>query len=295
MPAYGHAAPPGQFRVSRNVWVVIAAVIVVVALLVGVIGYVFAGYAFASSRISDATGVVNTVNAHRSYVNTTFDLLNQQIKSFDTVRDNKASKSTSNQLVSESQSMSSTAGADDKALAAARIHLTDQQWLTPLSRGRLAAQAGRIDHALKAVATARSAGSDFLALGQFLQAYFQALIDWDSMIAAATNNDFVGATGADSTFQGDVAKAVQLSNFPGLPTELHDVLILLQAYAADVGKEFNAIGSGNKAAYDAAQKQVIDDVAKLKSIDLTATSAKIRTYYQHYRDDFNAEMDKATA
>jgi len=55
--------------------VVIASVVVVVVLLIGAIAYVSAGYVYASSRISDASGAIYGAAAHRAYVNTTFDLL----------------------------------------------------------------------------------------------------------------------------------------------------------------------------------------------------------------------------
>jgi hypothetical protein len=35
-------------------------------------------------------------------------------------------------------------------------------------------------------------------------------------------------------------------------------------------------------------------VKAITAIDFSSTSAKIKSYYQQYRDDFNAEMDKAT-
>jgi hypothetical protein len=36
------------------------------------------------------------------------------------------------------------------------------------------------------------------------------------------------------------------------------------------------------------------DQTAMNAVDFAGTSAKITSYYQHYRDDFNAELDKAT-
>jgi hypothetical protein len=270
--------------------VVIGAVVVIVVLLVGIISYVFAGYAFASSRISDASVAISTATAHRSYVNTTFDLLDQQLMSLDAITDDAQAKSTSGQLVSESQSMGTTVGGDDQSLAAARLRLRDQQWLTTTSSGRLAAMVTRIDHARKAVSTVKSAAGDYVQLGQFFQAFYQALIDGGTLIAAAKNNDLVGSVAADAAFQLDLAKAIKVANAPGLPQQYHDFLAALQTYAADFAKELNA---RDKATFDNAHNSVIADAVKVNAVDFTGATARIQSYYKHYRDDFNSEMDKA--
>jgi hypothetical protein len=273
--------------------VVIAAVVVVVVLLVGVIAYVAAGYAFASSRISDATNVVNAVNAHRGYVNTTFDLLGQQLTSFETMGDPKVARSTAAQLTTETQSMTTLVDGDDQAMAAARSHLNDQQWLTAISSGRLAASAARIDHARKAVASLKSAAGSYALLGQFFEAYFQAFDDFNTLLAANKNADYVGESSADTALQADIAKALQASkDAPGLPTEYHDLLTAFSALAVDIGKE---LGAANQAALDTARKSATADVANMNAVTITGTSTKIKSYYQHYRDDFNSEMDKAAA
>jgi hypothetical protein len=271
---------------------VITAVVVVAVLLVGVIAYVVAGYAFASSRISDAGGAINGASAHRSYVNTTFDLLDQQVSSFAAMSDAKLSKSTAGQLVSESQSIIAIVSGDDHAMAAARARLQDQQWLTMISSGRLADEAGRIDHARKATVAVKSAASDYVLLGQFFQAFFQALVDWDTMLVDARASDFVGTSSQDALLKADAISAQQLAaNAPALPAEYHDFLVILQTYAADVAKELNARTTAD---FDAADKAAVADVTAMNAMDFSGTSAKVKAYFQHYRDDFNAEMDKAT-
>jgi hypothetical protein len=291
-PASGYPPAPVQRRSSRNLWVVITAAVVVVVLLIGVIAYVAAGYAFASSRISDATNAVNALNAHRGYVNTTFDLLGTQLTSFETMGDPKVGKSTAALLTTETQSMTTLVGGDDLAMAAARSHLNDQQWLTSISGGRLAASAARIDHARKAAASIKSATGAYVTLGQFFETYFQAFDDFNTLAAASKVGDYVGESSADSTLQADIAKALQASkDAVGLPTEYHDLLTAFSTLAVDLGKELN---SSTQAAFDAASKVVTADFATMNAINITGTSIKIRSYYQHYRDDFNLELDKAT-
>src|SRR5216683_2698981 len=176
-----------QDHPPRAFWAIIAAVVAVVVVVVAMVGYVVAGYTFTSSRISDASGAISTANAHRVYVNTTFDLLDHQVTAFGTSTDLTAAKSDAMELVNQSQTMSLTEVGDDQALASVRARLNDQQWLTSLNRGRLTAEAGRLDHARNAVVTARTAAGDYVRLGQFLQAYVQVLTDWD-MVSSDTVN-----------------------------------------------------------------------------------------------------------
>ena len=63
-------------------------------LLLGIMGYVFAGYVYASSRISAAAGAINTLDSRRSYVNTTFDLLEQQASTLGTQSDGSVGEET---------------------------------------------------------------------------------------------------------------------------------------------------------------------------------------------------------
>jgi len=284
-----------QHQTPRSLWLIIAAVIAVVVLLLAVAGYAIAGYAFTSIRVSDAAGAINTANDHRVFVNTTFDLLDQQVTAFNNSTDLTMAKSDAAEVVNQSQTMSSTEFGDDQALASVRARLNDQRWLTSLNRGRIDAEAGRLDHARKAVGTARTAAGDYVQLGQFLQAYVQVLTDWDLVTSDTAKHDFVGAASADSSMQADTMKALLASAAPGLPLEFHDYLMALQSYSADVGKFLNAIATQDPAALDAADKLLTADTAKLEAVDFSSTDTKIKTFYQRFRDDFNSEMDKATA
>jgi hypothetical protein len=257
-----------------------------------VIGYALGGYAYGSTRISEATGAIDSVQAHRSYVNTTFDLLDQQVATLEASTDPTAAKSTSGQLVTESQGMRANLAGDDQALVNARSRLNDHQWLTALSQSRLVAAAGRIDHARLAIDSLDSAAGGIVQLGQFFEGFFQALVDARTMLTAATNNDLVATVAADGAFQADTAKAMQGPSPPGLPHQYQDFLIVLQAYAADFGKELNA---RDTATFDAAHNLVVADIAKLNAVNFTGAAVAIQTYYQKYRDAFNLEMDKATA
>ena len=72
------------------------------------------------------------------------------------------------------------------------------------------------------------------------------------------------------------AKAMQGPSPPGLPHQYQDFLIVLQAYAADFGKELNA---HDTATFDAAHNLVVADIAKLNAVNFTGTAVAIQTYY----------------
>jgi hypothetical protein len=284
-PAQIYGPPSGQHRNSGRLGALVAAVVLVVVLFIGIVGYVVGGYAFASSRLSDASSAITTATAHRGYVNTAFDLLGQQIGSLSSVSDPSMAKSTADQIVAESRSMATTAGADDLALNAARSRLSDQRWLTSINSGRLTAEAARIDHARNAVGSVKSAAGDYVLLGQFLQAFFQAATDFNAVFSTSANGDLVGEAGADSALQADVLKAQRAStNAPGLPGEYHDLLISMQAFGVDAQTLINA---RTKVEFDAANTKVKADLKTLNAIDLSGTTAKIASYYKKFRDEFN--------
>jgi hypothetical protein len=270
--------------------------ILVVVLLLATMGYVSAGYVFASTRISTAAGAINRLDAHRSYVNTAFDTLEQQAATLGTQTGGTVGKATATSMVTESQGLRSSLDADDKGLVTAQANLNDQQWLTSLSQGRIAAEAARIDHGRKAITTVKAAAAEYVLFGHFLEDYYQVLFDLDTLVKAANASDVAGVAAAAGSAKADVTKALQSStNVAGLPSELRDRLIDLQTYADDWGKRLNAYATGDQAGFDASTKALDADDAKLSAYDPAATAAKIKTYFQHYRVDFNLEMDKATA
>src|SRR3989442_14686880 len=114
-------------------------------------------------------------------------------------------------MVAESQTIDTTIAGDDDAMLTARPRLHDQQWLTRISTGRLTAEAGRIDRAREAVATARSAARDYVQFGGVLPGYYQALIGLDTMVGRAHHHDLVRNTGADQALEGYAAAVLGVS------------------------------------------------------------------------------------
>jgi len=248
---------------------------------------------FATNRISNAALAISSASSHRVFINTSFEMMASQISSFDST-DATTSKATSGQLVSDSQTLASTVAADARVLRSAELRLDDASWLTAFSRGGLKDEADRVEHATKALADVKGAADDSGHLGQFLEAYFQVDIDLMTFLTDIEKSDPSGAANAYSSLRTDTPNALQLANVPGLPPEFHDFLVAIQAYAADLRQESIASAAGDQTALAAAEKSALADFDKAVAIDFAGTTAKIRSYYQHYRDDFNAEMDKAT-
>ncbi len=290
---YGYAAAPAAHGPSRRLWLAISAGTAALVLLLGAAAYGLGGYLFATNRISNAALAISSASSHRVSINTSFEMMAAQISSFDST-DATTSKATSRQLVSDSQTMASTVAADTRVLRSAGLRLDDLPWLTAFNRGGLKDEADRVEHATKALADVKASADDSQRLGQFMEAYFQVEIDLTTFVTDIENSDQSGAANAYSSLRTDTPNALQLVSVPGLPPEFHDFLVAIQAYAADLRQESIASAAGDQNAIAAARKLALADFDKAVAIDFAGTTATIRAYYQQYRDDFNAEMDKAT-
>ena len=291
-PPYGYAAPSRR-RLGRNAWLGIIAGIVVAVLLLAVVAYGIAGYLVGQNEIANGSNAINAASSHRTSINTAFDNIAQQIITLDPQGAANAGKSTAAQIVSGSQSMATAVAASPQSLRTAQVKLNDLAWLTAFSRGSLRDESARLDHARKAVADVQTASNDYTQLGRFLQSYYQALVDLDNLNAA---NDATAFVNAFSALRTDLATALQLATaVPGLPTQFHDFLSALQAQANDFRQMSVASAAGDQAGVDAAKKALAADTVKADAIDFSGTTAAIHSYYQRYKDDFNSQMDQATA
>jgi hypothetical protein len=92
-----------------------------------------------------------------------------------------------------------------------------------------------------------------------------------------------------------VNKALQLSSAPGLPSELHSLMVDFQTLVADFGKLLDAVASNNDQAIAAAGASVSADADKIGTYNFDKISTQIDAYYKPLVDTFNSEMAKATA
>lgn len=294
---------PGRLPPSpgsrRRLILIIAVVVVAVVIVVSAIGYGVVGYAFASSRIAGARSAYNTVVSHQNAITGDFNTLNKKMiglsLSTATSTDLQQNRASYVQLVSQSQSAEATLITDDALLARAQADLRQNSWLTLIRRSDLDHMSAKIGHERKALSGAKATESDLVQLGTFYQAFYDSLIDLDTLTTKATSSDFTGAAAAIATLKSDISKALDLSGAPGLPPEMKLFLIDFQTLATDVGKLLNAVIAGDTNGVQADVKTVDADNTKIDTYDFNRMNAATKAFYQPMIDAFNAEASIANS
>lgn len=275
----------------------IVAVVVIAIVLVGIIGYAVAGFAYASTRTAGAAKTLNTVVSHQNSLNSTFKEIDTKFNGLSSgaTFDPKQAHTFVDQFVASAKSAGTTVDQDDMSLVSARASLSAQRWLTVLSRGSLDKEATRIDHARKALSNAKTIAADYVQDGQFLQSFLDAATDLETLGAQSANADLAGARATLTTMKTHVDKALQLSAAPGLPTELHDLMVDFQALDTDFGKLLDAAAGGDAAAITSAEQSVEKDANKIGGYNFDTIGTAINDYYKPMIDAYNSEIGKATA
>jgi hypothetical protein len=289
-PPEAAMGPPPR---RRSLAPIIAAVVIVVVLIAAIGGYLVAGVAFAQSRLSNANNAYNTVVAHQNNLNDTINGLSKQMTTdFSNASTNEltSDKSTMAQIVTKSQAAQSEIDSDDAALAKADDGLKENQWLTVLRKSDIDKQSTRIGHARKALATAKVITSDYVQVGNFFQAFYDLLIDFDTLGAKAQAQDLTGVAAADEKLKTDTTKAISLDKAPGIPAEMDQFLQDVKALANDFSALLNA---RTQSAQQAAEKALNADLKKIESVDSTKMGNDIDGFYQKLIDQYNSEVDKA--
>jgi hypothetical protein len=275
----------------------IIAIVIVVIVVIGIIGYAVAGFAYASTRVAGANRSLNTVVSHQNSLNTTFKDLDTKFSGLNSSStfDPKAAHALIDQFVANATAAGTAVDQDDASLISARASLDEQNWLTALSKGSLDKEAQRIDHARKGLSSARTIAADYVQDGQFLQSFLDAATDLDTLGTQSANADLAAAKATLVTMKSHVDKALQLSTAPGLPTELHDLMVDFQSLVADFGKLLDAAAAGDNNAITSSEQAVEKDATKISGYNFDQISTEIDAYYKPLVDTFNSEMQKATA
>ena len=285
---------PGA-RKTRNTRIIAAIVIVA---LVAVFGYAAAGFAFATSRLDGARNTYNGVVADQNAITETVNLFNTKFTTTNTAAtasDLKADRALLDEVVSKSKAAETTSAADDALLASAQASLTDSSWLTVFNRSNLDHYSSKIGHERKALGDSKTLTGDYVLLATFYQSFFDALIDFDTVGNKIQASDFQGALAGVSTLQTDLGKALQASNAPGLPPEVHQFIVDFQTFTTDEGKLLAAVNASDVSAGQSLSPKVTADVTKLDSYDFTKIGSEIASYYTPLIDDYNSEISKANS
>jgi hypothetical protein len=271
-------------------------VVVVVIVLIGIIGYAVSGLAYAATRMSNADRTLNTVVSHQNELNATFKDIDTRFSALGTSStfDPQQAHTLVDQFVSSAQAAGKTVEEDDASLVTASAHLSEQPWLTTVSRANLDKESKRIAHARKALVSAKTVAADYVLGGQFMQTFLDTVIDLDNLGKASATGDLAAAKTTLTTMKTHVDKALLLSTAPGLPAELHSMMVDFQTLVSDFGKLIDAAAANDSAAVSAYFKSVDDDANKLSSYSFDNMSTKINAFYKPLIDAYNLEMAAAT-
>jgi hypothetical protein len=271
------------------------AILVIVGILAGPpVLYGVVGYALAAIRIAGADSALSLAIAHGTDLKPTINSIDSGFGGVNSANLNaRQAKALVDQFVATAQQEQTTTIDDISSLESSRASFGDQQWLTAMSRGRMDVESNRIGHALTALAAAKSITTDYMQDGQFLQAFFNAVINLDTLSTDAQNKDLKGALATVVTMKENVDLALQLSAAPGLPGEVHQLMVDFQVVAIDFGNVLNAAAAGDTNAANADLAKLRADTAKLQTFNGTAVSAKIDAFYKPMIDTFDSEMAKA--
>ncbi len=282
---------------SEGLRTTIIAVVIIVIVLAGIIGYAVTGLAYAQTKVGNANRTLSTVISHQNSLTATFTGLNAKFNTLSSSSspDPRQERALFDQFVANEKAAGTTDDQDDKSLVSARASLGEQQWLTVAARGNLDKEATKIDHARKALSIAKTAAAGYVQDGQFFQAYFDAAIDLEMLSSQVANADLSGATTTLTTMKTHVDKALQLSSAPGLPAELHALMVDFGTFVTDFGKLLAGVAAGDNSAITSAENAVQTDAAKLGTYNMDTILAKIGAYYKPMFDAVDSEMAKAAA
>lgn len=275
----------------------LVAVVVVIIVLVGIIGYAVVGLAYTSTRVATADRSLNTVVSHQNTLNSTFKDINKQFNglSSNSTFNPTQSRTAIDKFVLNAIAAGTMVDKDDASLVSARASLEAQKWLTALNRSGLDREAARIDHARKALLNAKSVAADYVKDGEFFQAFLDSLLDLDGVLTQSSNGDIAGAKAGLPKLKTDVDNGLQLSMAPGLPNEVHSLMLDFVTLVVDFGKLLDAVAANDNAKIVTAGRAVEADGTKIGSYDFAKIGTDIDAYYKPRLDTFNSEMAKATA
>ncbi len=281
------AAPAPQRRIGR----LIGVVTVVALLLLGIGGYLVAGFIVASGRISSADAALSAARTHRDGLSGAFTSIEGRFTAIDVATPNPAQfHADTEQFVSTWQANQEQIRRDSDRLASADRGLTSTQWLTVLSRSSLDAEATRVAHARKALAAAGTIAGGFLQDAQFLQALALVFDDIATIDADFNAHDVVGELAAVSQARAHADAALVLTGTPDLSQDTHTFMLALEKLFVDSEAADNAYLSGQKSAGDAAIARVAADVKAVTAISPGQLAQEVQTYYQPFIDTYRSEM-----
>lgn len=296
-PTPPQSEPERGSGLSRRLRLTITAIVIIVIVVIGIIGYAVTGLAYAQTRVGNADKTLSVVISHQNSLNSTVADLNSRFNSLSTSAtfDPQQARTLFQQFAAGETAAGVADDQDDASLASSRATLSRQEWLTIVARGSLDKEAAKIDHARKALSTAKTAAAGYAKVGQFFQTYYGVQVDFELVSTQVASADLAGASTTLATMKMDVDKGLQLSSSPGLPSELHTLMVDLGTLVTDFAKLLSAAAASDDAAITNAENSVQADATRLGTYNVDKIMADIAAYYKPMFDAINLEMAQAAA
>ncbi|HUE68430.1 MAG TPA: hypothetical protein VMP38_09635 [Candidatus Acidoferrum sp.] len=266
-------------------------------LIIGVIFYAGAGIVYAGALSSSAERTLNAVVSHQNALNTSFNEIDSEVAALGGSGTFNPQQAVGlvDRSVTSSQAAASTINVDDSSLASVQGQLVSSRWLTLVGHSTVDRESARIGHARKALAAARMIASDQVLDGHFWHSLYTALGELDTLNNQSGSGDYTSAKGTLATMQTDVVQAVRQSTAPGLPIDLHSLMVDLQTFVSDFAKQLDAQIAGDDAAVVQYQSSLDSDRTKLATYNVDKIGSDIDAFYGPLIKRFNSEIAAATS
>jgi hypothetical protein len=168
--------------------------------------------------------------------------------------------------------------------------LAASRWFTVVGHSGIDRESARVVHARNALAAARTVAADQALDGRFWHSMYTALSELDTLNNQASGGDLTSAKTTLGKLQTDVAQTA-----PGLPSDLHSLIVDLQTFVTDYGKQLDAQIAGDDATVAQDESTIDSDRAKLGTYDVDKIGSEIDGFYRPLIDRFNSEIAAATS
>lgn len=266
-------------------------------LIIGVILYAGTGIVYAGALSSSSEGTLSTVVSHQNALNTSFNEIDSEVAALggSGTFDPQQAVGLVDRSVTSSQAAASMINRDDSSLASVQEQLDSSRWLTLVGHSTVDRERARVGHARNALAAARMIAADQVLDGHFWRALYSALGELDTLNNQSGSGDFTSAKTTLAAMQTDVGQAVQQSTAPGLPSDLHSLMVDLQTFVSDFGKQLDAQIAGDDAAVVQYQASLDADRNKLGTYNVDKIGSDIDAFYRPLIERFNSEIAAATS
>ena len=266
-------------------------------LIIGIILYAAAGIVYAGVLTANTDSTLNTVVSHQNSLNTAFAAINTEVTALGGNGTFNAQQTVGlvNKSVASSQTATITIDEDDASLASIQRQMNGSRWLTIIGRSGVDREVSRVDHARNALAAARTISADENSDLQFWLSLYTSLAELDTLNSQAGGGDFNAAKTTLAKMQGDVGEAIKESTAPGLPPELHALMLDLQNFVNDYSKQLDAQIAGDDTTVAQLQGSIDSDREKLGTYDVDKIGTDIDAFYAPLINRFNSEMSAATS